>query len=89
MCKDVIYYSKHTPVRGIDISGKAGKVSKMTNAMDVRRLPSSLKTSKRFLRWMLEQASNNSRIGISPTVCQCIVTKGVHRKPSHTILGMS
>ncbi|GFX82616.1 uncharacterized protein TNCV_1192911 [Trichonephila clavipes] len=32
------------------VSEKAGKVSKMTNALDVRRLPTPLQTSKKFLR---------------------------------------
>ncbi|GFV03531.1 hypothetical protein TNCV_5060721 [Trichonephila clavipes] len=36
---------------GNDASGKAGKVSKSTNTMDVRRLPATLITLKRFLRW--------------------------------------
>ncbi|GFX63540.1 putative transposase [Trichonephila clavipes] len=34
----------------VDVPEKVGKVSKTTNALDVCRLPASLKTSKRFLR---------------------------------------
>ncbi|GFX35036.1 hypothetical protein TNCV_2329761 [Trichonephila clavipes] len=36
---------------GIDVSEKAAKVSKTTNAMYVRRLPTPLKTFFSFLRW--------------------------------------
>ncbi|GFX22911.1 hypothetical protein TNCV_3911581 [Trichonephila clavipes] len=50
MCTAVIHNSKRKLLRGINASQKAGKVSKMTNALDVRRLPAQLKTSRRFLR---------------------------------------
>ncbi|GFV46580.1 hypothetical protein TNCV_3901 [Trichonephila clavipes] len=35
----------------IDDSERSGKVLKMVNASDVRRLPATLITSKWFLRW--------------------------------------
>ncbi|GFV37171.1 hypothetical protein TNCV_1720931 [Trichonephila clavipes] len=38
MCKDVIHYRERKLLSGIDVSEKAGKVSNMTNALDVRRL---------------------------------------------------
>ncbi|GFT92483.1 hypothetical protein TNCV_1053811 [Trichonephila clavipes] len=50
MCKAVIHYGKRKLLSDIDVSKKAGNVSKTTNALDVRRLPAPLNTLKRFLR---------------------------------------
>ncbi|GFY02952.1 hypothetical protein TNCV_979581 [Trichonephila clavipes] len=46
-----MYYRELKLLSGIDVSKKVGKVSKTTNSLDVRGLPVTLKTSKRFLRW--------------------------------------
>ncbi|GFX30500.1 hypothetical protein TNCV_3461511 [Trichonephila clavipes] len=56
MCKAVIHYRERKFLSGIDVSEKAGKVSKTTNALDVRRLPTPLKTSERFLWWCYDFA---------------------------------
>ncbi|GFU85746.1 hypothetical protein TNCV_3687941 [Trichonephila clavipes] len=50
MCKAVIDYRGRKFLSGIDVSEKAGKVSKTANTLDVRRLPVPLITSKMFLR---------------------------------------
>ncbi|GFT82145.1 hypothetical protein TNCV_3910641 [Trichonephila clavipes] len=55
MCKAVIHYRKRKLMSGIDVSEKAGKVLKTTNALNVHRLPAPPKTSKRFLRWYVGQ----------------------------------
>ncbi|GFW95511.1 hypothetical protein TNCV_1722121 [Trichonephila clavipes] len=47
-CKALIHYHECKLLSGIDVSEKAGKVSKMTNALDVRRLSALLKTWKNF-----------------------------------------
>ncbi|GFV76989.1 hypothetical protein TNCV_690591 [Trichonephila clavipes] len=62
MCKAVIHYHEHKLVRDIDVSEKAGKVSKTTNALDVHGLPAPLKTSKRFLRRYLRTGFKQCRI---------------------------
>ncbi|GFW45121.1 hypothetical protein TNCV_716231 [Trichonephila clavipes] len=62
MCKAVIHYHKRKLLRRFEVLGKAEKVSKTANALDIRRLPAPLKTSKRFLWQYVKQASNNSRI---------------------------
>ncbi|GFY30000.1 hypothetical protein TNCV_4073131 [Trichonephila clavipes] len=48
----VIHYLERKLLSGIDVSEKARKVSKSTNALGVRRLPVPLETSKRFLRYI-------------------------------------
>ncbi|GFW87838.1 hypothetical protein TNCV_1359421 [Trichonephila clavipes] len=50
-CKAVIYYCERKLLGGIDVSEKAQKVSKTTNALDIHRFPPPppLKTSKTFL----------------------------------------
>ncbi|GFS49699.1 hypothetical protein TNCV_4344131 [Trichonephila clavipes] len=50
MYKAVIHYRERKLLSGIDVSEKAGKVSKTANALDVSRLPTPLKRLKRFLR---------------------------------------
>ncbi|GFW20633.1 hypothetical protein TNCV_1048561 [Trichonephila clavipes] len=43
------FFSERMVLSGIDVSEKAGKGSKTTNALDVRRIPTPLRTSKRFM----------------------------------------
>ncbi|GFV97421.1 hypothetical protein TNCV_2039301 [Trichonephila clavipes] len=50
-CTTVRHYHKRKLLSDIDVSGKAGKVSKTANALDIHRLPTPLKTLKRFLWW--------------------------------------
>ncbi|GFX97173.1 hypothetical protein TNCV_556631 [Trichonephila clavipes] len=50
-CVRQIYYQKRKLLSSINVSEKAGHVSKSKNALEVHRLPAPLKTSKRFLRW--------------------------------------
>ncbi|GFW34042.1 hypothetical protein TNCV_287261 [Trichonephila clavipes] len=42
-CKAVIHYCKRKFLSGVDVSKRAGEVSKTTNTLDVRRLPVLLK----------------------------------------------
>ncbi|GFU67693.1 transposable element Tcb1 transposase [Trichonephila clavipes] len=51
MFKAVIHYGKRKILSGIDVSEKAGKVSKTMNTLDVHRLPTPLKILKKILRW--------------------------------------
>ncbi|GFX60907.1 hypothetical protein TNCV_1557621 [Trichonephila clavipes] len=44
-------YHKRKILSGINVSERAGKVSNTTNALDVHRLPTPLKSLKNFLRW--------------------------------------
>ncbi|GFU15402.1 myosin-11-like protein [Trichonephila clavipes] len=57
MFKAVIYYRERKILSAIDVSEKAGKVSKTTNVLDVHRLPTPLKTLKSFLRWYVGTCS--------------------------------
>ncbi|GFW36653.1 hypothetical protein TNCV_1956531 [Trichonephila clavipes] len=50
MCTAVIDYHERKILSHINVSEKAGGVKKFTNALDVRRLPAPLKTSKMFLQ---------------------------------------
>ncbi|GFW36973.1 hypothetical protein TNCV_5018711 [Trichonephila clavipes] len=49
MSSDVIQYLGRKLLSSIDVLEKAGKLSKTANALDVRRHPAPLRTSKRFL----------------------------------------
>ncbi|GFU82179.1 transposable element Tc1 transposase [Trichonephila clavipes] len=49
MCKTEIHNRKRKLLRGINASENAGEVSKTINALDIRKLPTMLKISKRFL----------------------------------------
>ncbi|GFT54739.1 hypothetical protein TNCV_5001151 [Trichonephila clavipes] len=51
MFKAVKQYHECKFLSGIDVSEKAGKVSKTMNALDDYRLPAPLKTLNSFLRW--------------------------------------
>ncbi|GFW52580.1 hypothetical protein TNCV_405081 [Trichonephila clavipes] len=50
MFKAVKHYRERKILSGINVSKKAGKVSKKTNALEVHRLLAPLKTLKSFLR---------------------------------------
>ncbi|GFX46810.1 hypothetical protein TNCV_4039561 [Trichonephila clavipes] len=80
MCKAVIHFGKRKLLRGIDVSEKAGKVSKMTNAMDVHKLPTPLETLKRFLRRYVRTGLKTiaDLIGIFLTTCQRISSKDLN-----------
>ncbi|GFX75127.1 hypothetical protein TNCV_3170541 [Trichonephila clavipes] len=60
MCKAVMQYSGHKLLSVIDIPDEAGKVSK-TNALNVRRLPTPLKTSKRVSQLILLRILNDDQ----------------------------
>ncbi|GFY19331.1 hypothetical protein TNCV_4127181 [Trichonephila clavipes] len=89
MYKAVIHYRERKHLRGIDISERAGKMSKTTNPLDVRRLHAPLKTSKK-----VSVAVHKNRlqtiaesVGISSATCQCILTKdlNMHRVCQHIV----
>ncbi|GFU04867.1 hypothetical protein TNCV_1290001 [Trichonephila clavipes] len=44
------YYYELKLLNGVDVSEKAGKMSETRNALDVRRLSTLLKTSKKYLQ---------------------------------------
>lgn len=50
-------YHKLKLLSGINVSEKAGKVPKMTDALGICRLPAPLKSSKRFLRRYIRTGS--------------------------------
>ncbi|GFY10220.1 hypothetical protein TNCV_2628991 [Trichonephila clavipes] len=67
MCKAVIYYCERKILSGIDISEKAGKVSKTTNPLDVQRLPAPLKTlnsplPRRCLTWFKQRRGEGKQL---------------------------
>ncbi|GFU91467.1 hypothetical protein TNCV_2542351 [Trichonephila clavipes] len=60
MCTVAIHHREGKLLSGIDVSEKAGKVSKTMDTLDVRRLPTPQKTSKKFLRRYI-----NSFLGVN------------------------
>ncbi|GFW26491.1 hypothetical protein TNCV_1164271 [Trichonephila clavipes] len=83
-CNAGRYYHERKLLSDNDVSEKAGKVPKTTNALDFRRLPAPLKTSKKFLR---RHQTTAESVGISSVTCQRILTKdlNMHRLSQHIV----
>ncbi|GFV96356.1 hypothetical protein TNCV_2869341 [Trichonephila clavipes] len=74
MFEAVIYYHERKILSCTDVSEKAGKVPKTTNALNVRRLPAPLKTLNSFLRryvracFKQRRGENESHIDLTPLI---------------------
>ncbi|GFX96212.1 hypothetical protein TNCV_2291001 [Trichonephila clavipes] len=78
-CKTVIHYRERKLLSDIDVSEKAGKVSKTANALGVHRLLAPLKTSKWFLQWDVKTGFTVPKsVEMSSAACQWIPTKDLN-----------
>ncbi|GFW81790.1 hypothetical protein TNCV_2884641 [Trichonephila clavipes] len=85
----VVNYRELKLLSGIEISEKDGKVSKRTNALDVRRLLPPLKTLKRFLRRYRDERKTLGNRGKHPTPCYNVPERHSRRGVSGCLSGVA